>query len=432
MNERGGTRAVMLFMAAGLVAVLVIALLGYGVVRRTATDEAIRDARDLTEADARIASPLLTDELLAGDGVARHALDRAVHNAVLSDRVVRVKVWAPDGTIVYSDDERLIGRTFELGEAEQRALRTGHSHADLSDLDEPENRDERSYGKLLEVYVGTDTPSGRPFLFELYQRFDVVAADRSRVLRSFAPALIGGLLALWLAQLPLAFALARRIRAGHERERELLARAIESSEQERRRIAADLHDSVVEGLAGSSMSLSALAGEAQRSGEPGLAASLQEQAGALRQWIRELRTFVVSIAPPKLHEEGLATALGDLLSTASARGLDTRLLVDKNLKLGRTAEALVFRGALEGLRNVLTHAAATNVALSVANGTATVRLTVTDDGVGFDGASLPERVADGHVGLHLLGELAADAGGELRIESKAGEGTRLVLEVPAR
>ena len=96
----------------------------------------------------------------------------------------------------------------------------------------------------------------------------------------------------------------------------------------------------------------------------------------------------------------------------------------------RTAEALVFRATQEALRNVVKHAGASHVAVAVWNEEGCVHLRVTDDGHGFDPASLPETGAGDHVGLRLLGDLAADAGGSLRIESAPGAGTTLTLEVP--
>ena len=179
------------------------------------------------------------------------------------------------------------------------------------------------------------------------------------------------------------------------------------------------------------MSLSALAAEARRRDEADLAAGLSDQAAALRQWVRELRTLVVSIAPPRLHEVGLAAALADLASAVSARGLAMEIDVPEVVHMSGTAEALVFRGAQEALRNVLAHANATSVRVSVTNGERTARLAVADDGRGFDPASLAASAHEGHVGLRLLGELAADAGGSLRIESSIGKGTTVVLEVPA-
>ena len=417
-------------MLAGLVAVAVIGAVGYRIAQRVATDQAIRNARDLTEADARSIQNRLTDGVVSGDATARRALDRAIRDRVLSNRVVRVKVWTADGRIVASDRPDLVDRRFDLRAEERHVLRVRGVNAEVSDLTRPENAHERHFGKLLEVYFGTHTSSGTPLLFEAYVRFDAIAASGNRTLVAFAPALGGGLLLLWLAQLPLAAALVRRLRRSQDRERALMTRAIESSERERRRIAADLHDSVVQDLAGSSMSLTAIARTLRQHGEKTAADDLDARANDLRQNIRDLRTLVVAIAPRRLHEEGLAAALEDLASTARARGVHTRVDVTARRTLDRSSEALVFRGAQEAVRNTLSHSKAEHVDIAVTDHGEAVRLTVSDDGTGFVPAT--PAVADDHVGLRLLAELARDVGGHLDVQSSPSHGTTLVLEVPAQ
>lgn len=418
-------------MLAGFVAVAVIGGVGYGIARRTSNEQAIRNARDLTEADARSIDDRLIDDVVRGDPAARAALNRAIRDRVLSARVVRVKVWTGDGRIVASDSRALVGQQFRLRSEEQKVLQTGGADAESSDLSRPENAQERHFGKLLEVYVGTRTTTGTPLLFEAYVRFDAITANGDRLLIAFAPALVGGLLLLWLAQLPLAAALVRRLRRSQDRERALMTRAIESSERERRRIAADLHDSVVQDLAGSSMSLTAIARTLRQSGDARSADDLDARARDLRQNIRDLRTLVVAIAPRRLHEEGLAVALEDLASTARARGITTSVAVDADLPLDRTGEALLYRGAQEAVRNTMTHTDAESVDIAVTESGGAVRLRVHDDGDGFDPAS-PPAGADDHVGLRLLAELAGDVGGTLDVRSAPGAGTTLVLEVPTR
>jgi Signal transduction histidine kinase len=418
-------------MLAGFVAVAVIGGVGYGIARRASNEQAIRNARDLTEADARSIEDRLIDDVVRGDPAARAALNRAIRDRVLSARVVRVKVWTGDGRIVASDARVLVGQQFRLRSEEQTVLRTGGVDAEASDLSRPENARERHFGKLLEVYVGTHTTTGTPMLFEAYVRYDAITANGDRLLIAFAPALVGGLLLLWLAQLPLAAALVRRLRRSQDRERALMTRAIESSERERRRIAADLHDSVVQDLAGSSMSLTAIARTLRQSGDARLADDLDARARDLRQNIRDLRTLVVAIAPRRLHEEGLAAALEDLASTARARGIAASVAVDADLPLDRTGEALLYRGAQEAVRNTMTHTDAASVDIAVTESRGAVRLRVHDDGDGFDTAS-PTAVADDHVGLRLLAELAGDVGGTLDVQSAPGAGTTLVLEVPTR
>src|SRR5262249_48763063 len=152
----------------------------------------------------------------------------------------------PDGEIVYSNEPRLIGTRYPLGAGELAALNQGLIKAEASDLAAPENKYERQYKKLLEVYLPIRVPDGSRLLFEAYYRYDGVSASGHRIWSSFAPVALGSLVALELLQIPLAWSLARRLRQ-RQMERELLLhRAIETSDVERRRIASDLHDGVVQ------------------------------------------------------------------------------------------------------------------------------------------------------------------------------------------
>jgi len=111
-------------------------------------------------------------------------------------------------------------------------------------------------------------------------------------------------------QVPLAYGLGRRLQRGHDERERLLARAIEASDNERRRIAADLHDGIVQDLAGVAFGLAPLAARAGSDDRKVLDGSVQR----LRQGVRELRTLLVEIHPPRLESAGLESALDDLLS----------------------------------------------------------------------------------------------------------------------
>ncbi|MDQ1395518.1 MAG: two-component system, NarL family, sensor kinase, partial [Acidimicrobiaceae bacterium] len=240
-------RAVASFAAAGLAAVFAIGATVFWVAHRDATTTAVRDARDLTVAEGQNAvEPVLSDGLFAKDPQAISAVDRVVRGRILSQRVVRIKVWAPDGTILYSDQPALIGQRFPLGAGEEAALSGGAAKAEVSNLNEPENVYERPFDKLLEVYDGVSTPSGSKVLYEAYLRFSSVSADSHRALMSMIPALVLGLALLFLIQVPLAWSLARRVQRAQIEEQRLLQRAIVAGEVERRHIAADLHDGVVQ------------------------------------------------------------------------------------------------------------------------------------------------------------------------------------------
>jgi two-component system NarL family sensor kinase len=174
-----------------------------------------------------------------------------VTKGVLDKNLVRVKIWTPAGQIVYSNEPRLIGMTFKLGADESAAIDQGVIAAEVSDVAKPENIFERGQGKLLEVYLPVQTPSGHRLLFEAYFRYAAVSVAGRNIWRSFAPISIGALVALELVQVPLAWALARRLR---DRQR-LLEESLQVSDIERRRIASDLHDGVVQDLAGVAYSL---------------------------------------------------------------------------------------------------------------------------------------------------------------------------------
>src|SRR5436305_5517553 len=256
------------FVLAGLAAVVLISAGTIYVVRRNATTEAIRNARDIAGIDGRaVAEPVLVDGVVSDDPVAMARINTVVHERILSERVVRVKVWTPEGRIVYSDEPRLIGQAFDLGAGERAALRTGKIDADLSKLDEPENRYERPYNKLLEVYVPVHTIGGQKLLFETYLRYSSITASGRHIWGSFAPVMVGGLLLLFLVQVPLAWSLARGLRRGQEERERLLRRALDASDADRLPPPRDLPDGVVQSLAGVSYSLAAAADRLD--GEPG-------------------------------------------------------------------------------------------------------------------------------------------------------------------
>jgi hypothetical protein len=233
--EHSERRLILAFMAAGLAAVMLIAAIGFVTLRRTATADAVRDARDLTQAQAKIVVLLITDRVLAGDSDALALLDLAVRQRVLSRRIVQVKVWSPDGRVAYSDDPALVGRRLALSPKARQALRTGGVDVELSKRSRPENASGKRYARLIEGYTAISTTAGQPALFEASIRFDATAADGRRTLRAFAPALAAGLLVLWLAQVPLAVGLSRRLRSRRGREGALLARAVEHARERRYR-----------------------------------------------------------------------------------------------------------------------------------------------------------------------------------------------------
>lgn len=423
-------RAVGLFAAAGAVVCLLLALAGALMLRSVAAEEALRDAEGVTRLAAEgIVGPALTPAVVRGERRALAVLDQTVTRRLLDlTPVARVKIWNADGRIVYSDESRLIGSRYPLGEEDAAVLRSDDTDAELSDLSEPENRFERGRGRLFEVYTGVRSTDGRPLLFEAYLPTLAVEADQRRILTAFAPTAIGALLLLALLQLPLAASLAKRLRDRQVEREALLRHAIDASEIERRRIAQDLHDGVVQDLAGLSYSLSAAAeGSTSRDQASDTKQTLVEGAAEARRSVRQLRSLLVSVYPPDLHRMGLAAVLTDLVSDLPKRAIEPRLSLPDG-RLAADTEALFFRVTQEALRNALKHAEARTITVRVTAEAKTARLLVEDDGRGFDPATVDR---EGHFGLRLLDDLARAAGGRIDVDSAPGRGTRVQVEVPS-
>jgi len=389
-SRRPVARAVAGFAIAGLVALIGVTVATYVASRHMGTSIAVRDARRDTALIARTAiQPTLTNGLAHAEPAAVARMDAEVRSRVLDHNLVRVKIWRADGLIVYSDQHALIGSTYE-------------------------------------VYQPVRTPDGRRLLFETYFRYDEVAADGHQVWNGFWPMTLVALLGLGALQIPLAWSMARRLRSGQERQELLLRRAIDASDAERRRIASDLHDGVVQDLASVSFSLAAVKPKPDSRSRD----ALRDAAAGTRRSIKALRSLLVEIYPPSLREAGLRAALSDLASPLSAHGIEARVDMPDDISYPSDTEAVLYRAAQEAVRNVVAHADAQHLDITLSRPDHRAVLDVTDDGVGFDLATLPDRVRDGHVGLRVLSDLVADAGGRVAVVSRPDFGTSIHVEVP--
>jgi signal transduction histidine kinase len=419
------------FALAGLLAVVVVGAIAVVVQRNAARNDAIADARTLARlAGEGILAPNVNQALVDGDPKQVSVVDKLVRAKILSeDGIVRVKLWDSTGRIVYSDLHSLRGRRFDLPEDEREAFDTGKTAAELTDLSREENRFDKLSGKLLEVYLPIKSVEGKPLLFELYQRQSSVATTARKTWLTFVPALIGALLLLQLLQLPLAYRMARTLHDNRQEREALLLRALAASDTERRRIASDLHDGVVQDLAGTSYALAAAADRIDGAA-PEVSGALRDGAKQTRRSIRQLRSLLVDIYPPDLHRAGLAAALSDLVAPLESRGVHARVELPPGLRLEPDQEALMFRTAQEALRNVMAHSDAGHVDVSVILENSRAGLTIADDGRGFSPDAADAAREDGHLGLRVLADMARDAGGRLDIDSEPGRGTRVLLEVP--
>jgi hypothetical protein len=114
------------FALSGLAIVVLLGLAGVELLRHAGNDEALRDAKNNTRIAARgVAEPNLTPAVVRGNPAALARFDRIMRASVIQPPIVRVKIWSPDGRIVYSDEPRLIGARYPLDAADRAVLRSG-------------------------------------------------------------------------------------------------------------------------------------------------------------------------------------------------------------------------------------------------------------------------------------------------------------------
>ncbi len=402
------------FGLAGLGAVLVVGALTLVALSRISASEALRAAEERARLAGRgIVEPALDDAIAEPPSESASGSEHAATLAALT-RVVRVKVWSPSGRIVYSDEPQLVGQQFAPKADHAEAIADGEIHS------------ERDSGRLLEVYLPIRTANGTQLVYEQYEKYDSLTGNSRRLLRRLGLPLGAGLGLLWLTQLPLARSLAKRIRHAEAERVALLEQIVTASERERERIAADLHDGVVQDLAGLTFELSAAVNTATSKEQHD---SLQRSADIARSSMRQLRSSLVDLHPPTAHALGLVEAIDTVAQLLRDEGIRVNIDIDVP-ELDTNTESLLYRNAQELLRNVRKHADATTVCVVSKTSPNRVRLIITDNGRGFSKSELSERKRAGHLGLDLQHTLITRAGGTLTLTSLPGHGTTATIEVP--
>ncbi|MHA7154137.1 sensor histidine kinase [Arthrobacter sp. TMN-50] len=408
------------FLLTGLLVTMLIATPVAFWIRAEAENHALDNAQLITQRLADYAiSPLINDRLVAGDPAAIEELDARLKPWLERGAVLRIKVWDDDGRIVYSDVPSLIGQQFDLPDRGLGLLAGASGTASLESQRGLENEYEADSGELVEVYVGSMAATGAPLIFEAYYDDDGVREEQTLVLLAIAPIFLLSFGVLQLAQLVPAVRLARRIQAHEVSRRKLLQYAIEASDLERRRIARDLHDEVIQDLAGLSYAMEA---EEKRG-----AASQRPLFGRVRSILQEnlrtLRAMTSELYPPDLDKLGLPAALTRLAESLREQGIDVALQVPDNYEMDRDHAVMLYRVAREVLTNTVKHAHANTVHLSLLREDGSTVLTIKDDGRGFN----PEDGSpDGHLGLRIMHDTIREAGGSLQVLSGGGSGTSVI------
>jgi two-component system NarL family sensor kinase len=404
------------FLTAGFAALVLVAIPVVYWIWAEAERHALANARDITQRLAdNVVGPLITDQLLAREPAALELLDQRLGPWLAESGVTRIKVWDEHGRVVYSDAKSLIGQDFEQEEWARLLLEGGPATATLEYQTDEENEFEANSGELVEVYARSASQSGAPMIFETYSSGEGVRREQQAVLVAVIPPMLLSLAVLQLTQLVPAVRLAKRIQVHQAARNALLRCAIEASDQERRHIAGELHDDVIQDLSGLAYALES----EERRGPPALQHVFTNARTMLQNNIRTLRAMSSELYPPDLEELGLKASLMRLEAPLVERGIGLTVEIPDKLVLDRDRAVLLYRVAREALVNISKHSSAQSVGIRIRQSGQRTQITVSDDGVGFNPS---EPRAAGHLGLRILGDTIRQAGGAFEIRSAPGAG----------
>lgn len=386
-------------------------------IRAEAEQHALANARDMTQRLAdNVVGPLISTELLARERMALDLLDQRLAPWLTTGTLTRIKVWDEHGTVVYSDMDSLIGQQFQQEDWARKLLDGGPATATLETQTEQENVYESGAGELVEVYVRSRSVSGAPMIFETYSPGENVRREQHEVLMGMIPPMILSLAALQLAQLFPAVRLARRIQGHQAAKHALLRYAVEASDRERRQVASELHDDVIQDLSGLAYALES----EERRGPPNLRPVFSNARLMLQNTVRTLRAMTNELYPPDLERMGLKASLTRLAAPLVDRGITLTMEFPDHLVADRDRAALMYRVVREALVNATKHSSATSIHIRIRQSDRLTRITVSDNGHGFE----PNQESnEGHYGLRILGDTIKHAGGTFHVRSSPGAGT---------
>lgn len=428
-----------------LIGIWVGDLLERGIVDRTASITALYVASFIEpQVDA-----LAETGTLPPDEVAQ--LDSLLQQTALGDRIVSLRIWSPDGTVAYSPDASLIGRSFPVEGGLAEAL-TGQVVAERSDLQSSENILERGrFDHLLEMYVpvrqrGSDRIIAVAEFYQLPEELDREVANAR--LETWILVGVGVLVSVLLLygivrqasttidrqqtalrqQVGELSSLLAQNAALHQRVSNAAARTTTLNERSMRRIGADLHDGPAQMLSLALLRLDA--GTSPPTGTVGTADTTADRTviqGALQDALREMRAIASGLRLPELE-------------SATVTEVAERAIADHRRRTGATVVAAIdagqmdaplavrialFRALQELLSNATRHGSGV-IDVGLHAGGPLLRLDVADEGPGFDLESVGgtgHLDETGHLGLAGVREQAELLGGRFAVERDAHERT---------
>ena len=211
--------------------------------------------------------------------------------------------------------------------------------------------------------------------------------------------------------------------------RRLLADIVHAQEEERRRLAGDIHDDAVQAMTAVLLRIGLLGARLDKPEQVSLVAELEE---SIRDTIGRLRRLIAGLSPPELDRAGLAAAVRSALDQMKLEfHIDYSLENRLNREPGPEARTIAYRIVQEALANTRKHSNASRVEVTLDSQEHGLCTSVTDDGVGFDVETTLAVDRPGHLGLKAMRERAELAEGWLRIESRPGA-TTVTFWIPER
>ena len=421
------TRVVVAVWVLSLLVVVGVGVAHVTIMRRELRDHEIQRAvDDVQDRVDLVLEHSVPQALIDGDPAAIEEFDAVIREHIVRPTTAGLALWTPEGRIVYALDPDFIGTQHDLPNGAQEALDTQEVVAGLRDSDETDAEAGWAASSAIEVYAPFANADGKPFVWEVGLRRDRVTEQASRLVLTVALLTALGTALLLTIQGLLARNLVRR----HDREqsyrRWLTQRVSEVATVERRQIAADLHDGVVQDLTGIALDLEVPIGKGKDAPplEPAERSSLAKR---IRAAVTVLRGQAAELHPVASSAMEVERSLQDMLGRVPAH-IETEFVVGPGAEVAPGYRWLVFRVAQEALRNVVQHSRAQHVVVAMRRTESGTVITIDDDGVGFSPEKDP--IEPGHMGLSLLSDMATAAGAVVFIRSAPGKGTTIRLEVP--
>jgi PAS domain S-box-containing protein len=243
----------------------------------------------------------------------------------------------------------------------------------------------------------------------------------------------GGRVELWygvIVDVTERVALERALRRSEDHRRAVMASLVRREDEQRRQIAGELHDDTIQVMAATMIVLDQLRGALDRDEVDAARRFLGRAQEALVAATDRARRLTFSLRPQVLEARGLAEAVRVLVSELSEAGVGVSVQVDLD-RHPHEVETLVYRTVAEAISNVRRHAQATSIKVGLRECRGVICGVVSDDGVGFESVDGSWRgTLSLHFGLQEAAERLEMAGGELRIDSAPGKGTRFCFRLP--